>query len=166
MTGQLKPYKGRDAEAVIAQALTLYEEEGLEITEIAPKLDVPARTIHRWLATNAADRWRELQQARALADYEEARTARDTASATLGRLQAALDEEGISDGAERNWRLAHAREVLKAADTQLDHQKWLLERLLSRLYGQKPSAPTGSGISIVINTNGPAGRIIEAEPNK
>lgn len=133
----ITPYKGRDADTVINQALQMYEEQGIEISQAAKTLDVPARTIHRWLATNASERWREVQQARALADYEKARTARDDASKTLSDLQSTLEAESVEDAQERNWRLAHAREVLKAADTQLDHQKWLLERLLAKLYGQQ-----------------------------
>lgn len=146
--GGIQPYKGRDASAIIERVLSLYEEDGLEVTQSAPIVDVPARTIHRWLATNASDRWKEVQQARALSDYEQARTARANASTVLSTLQQTLADEDVNEGAERNWRLAHAREVLKAADTQLDHQKWLLERLLAKLYGKQPEVSINIGVSL------------------
>ena len=57
----------------------------------------------------------------------------------------------MKEAAERNWRLAHAREVLRAADTELDHQKWLLERLIKRIYGQDQPANSGQAIHINID---------------
>lgn len=131
----IKPYKGRDPEAAINKALELYEQ-GIEIEQAAPIIGVPARTLYRWLVTNASDSWKDTQQGRALADYEEARKKREEAAKALDSLKEQLDEEKITEPQERNWRLAHAREVLRGADTQLDHQKWLIERLIRKLYGQ------------------------------
>jgi predicted ArsR family transcriptional regulator len=148
MGEHLVPYKGRDAKPVIDKALELYDQ-GIEIEDAAKELGVPARTIHRWLATNATEQWKEAQQGRAQADYEAARKHREVAASTLNALKEQLGEEGVNEAAERNWRLAHAREVLRAADTQLDHQKWLLERLLAKLYG--PGAPQQSGNSVHIS---------------
>jgi hypothetical protein len=147
------PYKGRDAAPIIKQALELYDQ-GVEIEQSAITLGVPARTIHRWLASNASDEWKQAQQGRAAADYERARKARDAASATLGDLQATLKEQSVTEPAERNWRLTHAREVLRAADVELDHQKWLLERLIRKLYGQDAPVSTASAVQININLRG------------
>lgn len=135
MAEPITPYKGRDANQVIEQALEMYEQ-GVEITEAAKTIGVPARTIHRWLATNATERWHDAQKGRLLADYEGCRKRREEARNNLETLKSKLDEEGVIDSAERNWRLAHAREVLRFADSDLDHHKWLLERLISRIYGQ------------------------------
>lgn len=154
----ITPYKGREAQPIIEAALQRYEE-GIEIEQSAKELGVPARTIHRWLATNATERWREAQQGRVQADHEAARKARDEASRVLNELKEQLEREGIKDPAERNWRLAHAREVLKAADTELDHQKWLLERLLRRIYGEDKSAlllANGLTVQVVSFTSDPA----------
>lgn len=154
--GQLvTPYKGREVEPIISAALKMYDE-GTEIAEAAEELGVPARTIHRWLATNAQDAWKEAQQARAMADYELARKARDTAKNALFALEEDLTPDSrttMSEGEARsmNWRLAHVREVLRAADTELDHQKWLLERLLRRLYGQE-QAVTHSQVIIQLGS--------------
>jgi transposase len=151
----ITPYKGRDADQIINAALALYDE-GKEIEDAAKELDVPARTIHRWLASNAVDRWHEAQKGRALADYESTRKRRDDARDTLEQLKQTLETEGIKESAERNWRLAHAREVLKAADTELDHQKWLLERLIRRIYGQDaPPATAAVQINIGIRRGEP-----------
>jgi transposase len=146
----LVPYKGRDAEPIIAAALQIYED-GREIEDAAKELDVPARTLYRWLAANAVDRWHEAQKGRALADYESAKRRRDEARDTLDRLKSTLETEEVKDAAERNWRLAHAREVLRACDTELDHQKWLLERLIKRIYGQE--APPVGANAVQININ-------------
>lgn len=135
MGNAVTPYKNRDAESAISKALELYEQ-GVEIENAAPTIGVPARTLYRWLVTNASDQWKDAQQGRALADFEQARKKRDEAAQALDRLKEQLDTEGITEPAERNWRLTHAREVLRSADTQLDHQKWLIERLIRKLYGQ------------------------------
>ena len=146
----VEAYKGRKADEIVAQVLALYDE-GKEIEAAAAELNVPARTIYRWLASNAQDRWTEAQRGRLVSDYEKARKHRDSASNTLEVLKQTLETEGVKEAAERNWRLAHAREVLRAADTALDHQKWLLERLLKRIYGQETTAGSGERVSIVLN---------------
>jgi transposase len=143
-------YKGRDAAQVVEAALAMYDE-GKEIEEAAQELGVPARTIHRWLATNAVDRWQEAQKGRAVADYEATRKRRDEARATLESLKQTLDTEDVKDAAERNWRLAHAREVLRAADQELKHQEWLLERLVKRIYGQELQVTDAGRVSITLN---------------
>lgn len=145
----IEPYKGRDAEAIVSQALAMYDE-GKEIEEAAQVLNVPARTIHRWLATNALDRWHEAQKGRALSDFENVRKRRDEARDTLETLKKTLETEEVKDPAERNWRLTHAREVLRAADTAYDHQKWLIERLLRRIYGQD-APPTTAAVQVNIS---------------
>jgi transposase len=145
------PYKGREADPVIDEALEMYDQ-GFEIEQAALKLNVPARTIHRWLAANAPDRWKQAQQGRAQADYELVRKRRDEARTTLEQLREALKNEGVDEGSSASdWRLAHAREVLKAADTELKHQEWLLERLIRKLYGQDAPAAGGNAVQININ---------------
>jgi transposase len=164
----LTPYKGRKAEPIIEAALAMYEE-GIEIGDAAKELDVPARTIHRWLATNAQDRWHEAQKGRALADYEGARKRRDDARSALEDLKATLETENVKEPAERNWRLTHAREVLRAADTELNHQQWLLERLLRRIYGQEAPQQTGGLVQINIgirrNSDTVDAQVIESDRN-
>jgi transposase len=157
------PYKGREAEPVITAALQIYEE-GREIEDAAKELGVPSRTLYRWLTTNAVDRWHEAQKGRALADYESARKRRDQARTTLEDLKQTLETEEVKDAAERNWRLAHAREVLRAADTELDHQKWLLERLIKRIYGQDAGSNAGSAVQININLRRSNGDIVDVKP--
>lgn len=158
----LVPYKGRDAEPIIAAALQIYED-GKEIEDAAAELGVPARTIYRWLSTNAVDRWHEAQKGRAIADYESARRRRDEARVTLEGLKQTLEIEEVKDAAERNWRLAHTREILRAADTELDHQKWLLERLIKRIYGQDQPANVGQAVQINIGIRRDAITVENAE---
>jgi hypothetical protein len=160
--GAITPYKGRDAGQVIEQALEMYEQ-GIEITDAAQTIGVPARTIHRWLATNATERWHDAQKGRALEEYEKAKRRRDDARATLEGLKSKLDEEGITDTSERNWRLAHAREVLRFADSDLDHHKWLLERLISRIYGQTSKLQVEVVDDLGERLRRARGRTIEAE---
>jgi transposase len=129
------PYKGRDAAKTIEAVLELYEQ-GKEIEQASDIVGVPARTIYRWLDANASERWKEALKARALADHERCVTNRSKAREALEQLKQTLDDEEVTQQPERQWRLAHAREVLAAADRDLEHQKWKLERLLSKLYGQ------------------------------
>lgn len=159
----ITPYKGRKAEPIVAAALEQYEQ-GIEIDAIAKSLNVPSRSLYRWLASNAADQWKELQQARAQQDHEAARKARDQAAKELKDLKETLDTEEVNDAPERNWRLAHAREVLRAADQELSHQKWLLERLLSKIYGTDQPADNAGRVSISINlgTNQPLDVVAES----
>ena len=168
MGESLTPYKGRKAEPIIESALAMYED-GKEIAEAAKILDVPARTIHRWLATNALDRWHEAQKGRASADYEESRKRRDSAREALDDLKATLETEGVKEPAERNWRLTHAREVLRAADVELNHQQWLLERLLRRIYGQETPGQGSSMVQINIgirrNSDTVDAQVIESDRN-
>lgn len=161
MAAPITPYKGRDANEIIDAALNIYEQ-GREIEDASKELNVPARTIHRWLATNAQDRWHEAQKGRVSADYETARKRRDEARTKLEDLKQQLESENIIDPAERNWRLTHARDVLRAADTELNHQQWLLERLLRRLYGQDAPAMAVSPIQINIGISRTA--TIEEKP--
>jgi hypothetical protein len=158
----ITPYKGRDANQIVSAALEMYEE-GIEIEDAAKVLKIPARTIHRWLATNATQQWHDAQKARVSADYAQATVRRDEAAQALNKLKETLSEEEVKAPAERQWRLAHAREVLRAADTELDHQKWLLERLLSRLYGQKQEV-THTGVPVLnITVQSNPGRVIEVQ---
>lgn len=170
MGDAITPYKGRDAAEIIKQALELYDQ-GIEIEQSAEQLNVPARTIHRWLATNAPADWIAAQKGRAQADYEKVRKRRDEARASLEALEISADEINPGEARSMNWRLAHARECLAAADQELRHQEWLLERLIRKLYGQDAQA-VGSAVQININlrreqaTNAVQHEVIQADASK
>lgn len=78
--------------------------------DIAASLGVTRSGLNYWLLRHCADDWRDAQAARAITAMEQAKDAVDLAADAL--------------------TLARAREQLRAA-------QWELERLLSRLYGQK-----------------------------
>lgn len=78
--------------------------------EIAKEWGVHRSGLHQWLLRNCEEHWREAQIARALSAHEEAKDALRVAADALS--------------------LARARESLRSA-------QWELERLFSRLYGQK-----------------------------
>lgn len=78
--------------------------------QIAKKWGVHRSGLHQWLLRNCEEQWREAQIARALSQYEEAKDALRVAPDALS--------------------LARARESVRSA-------QWELERLFSRLYGQK-----------------------------
>lgn len=149
MGERIAAYKGRNAEDIIKMALALYEQ-GIEIEQSAEQMNVPARTIHRWLASNAPEEWIAAQKGRAQADYEAVRKRRDEARRTLEALEISANEISPSEARSMNWRLAHARECLAAADQELKHQEWLLERLIRKLYGQDAPQQT-QAVQVVIN---------------
>lgn len=77
---------------------------------IAADLGVHRSGLHQWLLRNCEEEWREAQIARALSALEKSKDDLGTAADALS--------------------LARAREELRSA-------QWELERLFSRLYGQK-----------------------------
>lgn len=150
MGDAVEAYKGRKADLIVAQALELYDQ-GKEIEEAAKELDVPARTIYRWLSHNAVEQWHAAQKGRSLAEYDLARKRRDAARVAMDDLKQTLKREKVKNPAERKWRLAHAREVLHAADRELTHQEWQLERVMKRIYGNDAAPDTTGKVSITLN---------------
>ena len=104
--------------------------------EIAKEMGVHRSGLHQWLLRNCEEQWREAQIARALSALEESKD----------NLKVARDA----------LSLGRARESLRSA-------QWELERLFSRLYGQKQE--------VTHNINGDLGdrlrrareRVIEGE---
>lgn len=84
--------------------------QGKRLKDIAAELNVSAPAIHYQLVRNVPDEWRDVQAARALAELEDAET----------EIEAAEDMLNLT-----------------RAEKKLNHRRWLLERLIPRLYGQK-----------------------------
>lgn len=93
--------------------------------EIAESLGVHRSGLHQWLLRNCEVQWQEAQVSRALTSLEKAKE--DLASA----------EDALS--------LARSREVLRCA-------QWELERLFSRLYGDKQEVTVKTQPVLTINT--------------
>lgn len=95
--------------------------------DIAQTLGVHRSALHQWLIRNCEQDWRDAQVARAITAMEQAKEDLQTASDPLS--------------------LARAREALRSA-------QWELERLFSRLYGQKQEVthnlPQGPLVTIVL----------------
>lgn len=124
----------------IEDVLSRYES-GEEIVVIAKSLSVSERTLYRRLLDAEAD-WKKAQQANAVARFERAKDGHRITISRLEELRQQLDEEGVIDPAERNWRLAHARALEQAAEKALCRAEWELERLVDRLYGKESAAVT------------------------
>jgi hypothetical protein len=105
---------------------------GEQVANIAPEYGVSDVTIYALLLREHQDAWKDIQTARALA-----------------RLEQSQDELQIAPDA---LSLARARERVRSA-------QWELERLFSRLYGQKQEVthnlPNGPLININLSS-GPA----------
>jgi hypothetical protein len=95
--------------------------------DIAQSLGVHRSALHQWLIRNCEQDWRDAQVARAITALEQAKKDTETAPDPLS--------------------LARARELLRAS-------QWELERLFSRLYGQKQEVthnlPQGPLVTIVL----------------
>jgi hypothetical protein len=96
--------------------------------DIAVSLGVHRSALHQWLIRNCEQDWRDAQVARAITAMEQAKEDLQTAADPLS--------------------LARAREALRSA-------QWELERLFSRLYGQKQEVthnlPNGPLINIQLS---------------
>lgn len=102
--------------------------DGLELTDQAKEYGVTNKRLYQILLDNAPETWKSAQAAKAFDHYENAER----------QLREA------SDGLE----LARARELVRSA-------QWQLERVLSRIYGQKQEvshvAPVQINIGITRN---------------
>jgi hypothetical protein len=110
--------------------------------DIAKSLGVHRSALHQWLIRNCEQDWRDAQVARAITAMEQSKE----------DVQMARDP----------LSLARAREALRSA-------QWELERLFSRLYGQKQEVthnlPNGPLININLSS-GPACTGITLEHDK
>lgn len=113
---------------ITAESILDRYEQGELIREIAEKLNVSDVAVYRHLLTRAPEQWRDYQAARALKKLSDAEA----------KLESAADHLSLS----------RAREQVRSA-------QWELERLLSRLYGQKQE------VTMTVNV-GLADRLLQA----
>ena len=137
-------------------------EAGEQLPAIAQSIGLSERTLYRRLLENP-DKWRSSQEAQAMQRYDLCKTKHAEAVANLEALKRQLDEEGITDAAARNWRLAHVTAIERACERMLNRAEWELERLISRLYGQKQEVSSTGGVSISISLNSAAAHIKHVE---
>jgi hypothetical protein len=97
--------------------------DGLELTDQAKEYGVTNKRLYQILIDSAPETWKSAQAAKAFDHYENAEK----------QLREA------KDGLE----LARARELVRSA-------QWQLERVLSRIYGQKQEVAPSSAIQINI----------------
>jgi hypothetical protein len=129
--------------------LTRYEK-GEQLPDIAKSIGMSERTLYRRLLEDQ-DRWKAAQQAQAAQRYDFAKAMHAQALSDLNELRQQLDSEGITDGSERKWRLAHVTAKEQAWDRSVRSAQWELERLLKRLYGTDQQV---SASHVTINLGG------------
>ena len=112
-----------DRSKLLDTVLAQYEC-GASIYDLAEQLSVNNTSIYRQLIKYRPDDWIEISAARAHAKVEQAAKALESAADTVA--------------------VARARE-------QLAHQRWMLERLNRRIYGQ--DAPQSANAALQININ-------------
>jgi len=132
---------------ILADAIAMYER-GATVPEIAKQYGMSERTTYRRLSESPS--WKPAIEAKAQQAYERAQQECQVAKNELIRLKKQLDKEGIVDGVERTWRLAHARAVEQAADRAVGRAAWELERVCSRIYGQKQEVMNVQAIQVVV----------------
>lgn len=103
--------------------LSLYLQDDESTATIAQRYGVHRSAILQFLLRAIPDDWREAQAVRALVALENAKDKLESAADALS--------------------LARAREQLRSA-------QWELERLLSRLYGQKQEVMASVGVTVII----------------
>ena len=111
-------------------------------SQLAERLGVHRTALNQWLLRTIPDEWQAVQVARALSALEQAK-----------------EEMGVAVDA---LSLARSRELVKVA-------QWELERLLSRLYGDKQDTAPKLPPILIINLPGstplPATLTIEHDPS-
>lgn len=114
---------GKLSEVKIEEVLQRYLAD--ETTaEIAASLNVNRSALHQWLLRTAEEPWKQAQVARAITALEEAKE----------QLR----------GAQDALSLARAREQLRGA-------QWELERVFSRVYGQKQEVAVTMDIHVQVD---------------
>lgn len=102
--------------------------------DIARSFGVSAKALNYFLRSKALEEWREAQVAKAEENANEA-------DATYKALQARVDAfTAIEDKDKRQAEIEACRLQLALARARAERAQWILERLLSRLYGQKQTA--------------------------
>lgn len=125
-----------DRLAMLDDILTRYSE-GKEITQIAPEYGVSDVMLYRYLLAERSEEFKVLQVARASMEFERAAQERDKWSKEL-------------ETAEGQVEINRCAQLMKAAESKEKRTQWLLERCLSRIYGQEKAA-NQAPVAIQIN---------------
>lgn len=125
-----------DRLAILDDVLQRYAD-GEEIRDIAPDYAVSYVMIYSYLLAERSEEFKRLQVSRAMIGFEKAATDRD------------MYAEQARTSADQ-FALNKANSMLKYAETAEKRNQWLLERCLSRIYGQEKAA-NQAPVAIQIN---------------
>lgn len=125
-----------DRLAMLDDILLRYSE-GKEISNIAPDYGVSDVMLYRYLLGERSEEFKVLQVARASMEFERAAQDRDKWSKAL-------------ETAEGQVEINRCAQLMKAAESKEKRTQWLLERCLSRIYGQEKAA-NQAPVAIQIN---------------
>jgi chromosome segregation ATPase len=99
--------------------------------EIAKSYNITTQRLSQWLIASDEKAWHSAQVARAMAAKDDANDQYQSLKAQIGELR------GIEDQNEFERQKAALQLSLSLARERVKSAQWELERLLSRLYGQK-----------------------------
>lgn len=137
-------------------------ETGEQLPAIAKSVGMSERTLYRRLLEHP-EQWRAAQEGQALQRYEQTKTQYTQSLVELERLKKQLDDEGITDATDRNWRLAHVKAINQAYEKAVNRAEWELERLVSRLYGQKQEVTMTVNVGLADRLLRARERVIDGE---
>lgn len=130
---------GADTQAILARYLT---DESTE--KIAASFGCTRQALGQFLLKNDTEGWKAAQVSRQIALKEQAD---DDLAALKGRIDAFTTIEG-KDEYEREKEACRLQ--LSLAQARAKRAEWELERLLSRLYGQKQEVEHKGGLTVEI----------------
>lgn len=110
---------------------------GEQIGDIAPELGMHEVTLYRYLLADRQEEFRQAQVSRAMSQFETAAAHRDACG------------QAIKD-AKDQLELNRHTQLMKLAQDQEKRSQWLMERCLSKIYGQD-KGQTQAPVAIQIN---------------
>ena len=125
-----------DRLAILDDVLQRYGK-GEEIRDIAPDYGVSYVMIYSYLLADRSDEFKRLQVSRAATEFEQAAQDRDKWTK-------------IMETADGQIEINRCAQLIKSAESKERRTQWLLERCLSRIYGQEKAA-NQAPVAIQIN---------------
>lgn len=119
--------------------ILLRYSNGQEITQIAPDYCVSEQMLYRYLLAEKSEEFKQAQVSKAMLAFEQAAQERDKWAKEL-------------ETAEGQVEINRCAQLMKAAESKERRTQWLLERCLSRIYGQE-KANSQAPVAIQINLN-------------
>jgi hypothetical protein len=145
--GKLSVLADIDRTAILNEVIVRYCD-GEQILEMAPDYGVSDVLIYRYLLAEMPNEFKQAQVSRSMAEFERASAEKD---------QIVQNARIAPDQLELN----RASVLLKCAESNEKRSQWLMERCLSRIYGQEKSNQAPVAIQINLRRDDVKGIVVE-----